>query len=164
MIKFLVLYMSVDEDMKFFTEIWFNQVFISAFWAWFVAQFMKVIETAIKEKKFDLSRMVGSGGMPSSHASFVMAMSTTVGLVYGWSSAMYGIALVTSLIVMYDASGVRRSVGKQASILNQIIEDMTSDKPFSEEKLKELVGHTPVQVLAGAILGVLVSNFMILFY
>ncbi len=150
--------------MKFFTQIWFNQVFISAFWAWFIAQFIKVIETIVIDKKFDIPRMVGSGGMPSSHASFVMGMSTTVGLMHGWDSAIYGISLVFSLIVMYDASGVRRAVGKQATILNQIIDDMANDKPFPEEKLKELVGHTPVQVFAGAILGIFVANFMTLFY
>ncbi len=146
--------------MGFFLDITYNQVFVSAFWGWFIAQFLKVLDYYIKEKKFDISKFIGSGGMPSSHASFVMSMSTAVGLNNGWYSNIYGMALVISLIVMYDASGVRRAVGKQASILNQIIEDMTNDRPFPEEKLKELVGHTPVEVLVGAILGIMVAHII----
>ncbi len=146
--------------MDYLSKLMSNQVFISAFWGWFIAQFIKVVDTLIQDKKIDFSRMFGSGGMPSSHSSFVMAMSTSVGLVHGWNSSIYAISLVLSLIVMYDASGVRRAVGKQAAILNQIIEDMANDKPFPEEKLKELIGHTPVQVLVGAILGILIANII----
>ncbi len=105
--------------------------------------------------------MIGSGGMPSSHSSFVMGMSTAVGLAKGWDSSSYAIALVLSLIVMYDASGVRRSVGKQAIILNNIIEDLYHHKPIAQDKLKELVGHTPVEVFAGALLGIVVANFIV---
>ena len=132
-----------------------------AFVSWFIAQALKVILTLIVDRKLNLSRMIGSGGMPSSHSSLVMGLSTAVGLHLGWDSPLYAVALVTSLVVMYDASGVRRSVGIQAAILNQIIEDAYQHKPFSQDKLKELIGHTPYEVFAGAILGIVVANVMI---
>jgi hypothetical protein len=90
-----------------------------------------------------------------------MGLSTAIGLYVGWDTPLYAIALVTSLVVMYDASGVRRAVGIQAAILNQIIEDAYQHKPFSQDKLKELVGHTPYEVFAGAILGIVVANVML---
>ena len=147
--------------MNFFEGILQNGVFGAAFIAWFIAQVLKVILTFISEGRLNVYRMIGSGGMPSSHSSFVMGMSTAVGLVSGWDSALYAVSLVISLIVMYDASGVRRSVGKQAIILNNIIDDLYHHKPVAQEKLKELVGHTPVEVFAGAILGIVVANFVI---
>ena len=147
--------------MNFFEGIVSNGVFGAAFIAWFIAQVLKVILTFISEGRLNIYRMIGSGGMPSSHSSFVMGMSTAVGLVEGWDSCAYAIALVISLIVMYDASGVRRSVGKQAIILNNIIDDLYHHKPVAQDKLKELVGHTPVEVFAGAILGIVVANVVV---
>jgi len=147
--------------MNFFEGIVQNGVFGAAFIAWFIAQVLKVILTFISEGRLNIYRMIGSGGMPSSHSSFVMGMSTAVGLLNGWDSALYAVSLVISLIVMYDASGVRRSVGKQAIILNNIIDDLYHHKPVAQDKLKELVGHTPVEVFAGAILGIVVANFVI---
>ena len=146
--------------MNFFEGIMNNNVFAAAFIAWFIAQVLKVILTFVLEGRLNIYRMIGSGGMPSSHSSFVMGMSTAVGLVSGWNSPEYAIALVISLIVMYDASGVRRAVGKQAIILNNIIDDLYHHKPVAQDKLKELVGHTPVEVFAGAILGIVVANFI----
>ncbi len=150
--------------MNFFEAIISNQIFAIAFIAWFIAQLIKVIWSLIKDKKFDMSRFVGSGGFPSSHTSFVMGMSTAVGLKLGFDSAYYAIALTMSLVVMYDASGVRRAVGKQAEIINTIIEDLYAQKPIADDKLKELVGHTPFEVLAGALLGILIANFMVVFF
>jgi len=147
--------------MNFFEGIVNNGVFGAAFIAWFIAQVLKVILTFITDGRLNVYRMIGSGGMPSSHSSFVMGMSTAVGLVSGWDSALYALALVMSLIVMYDASGVRRSVGKQAIILNNIIDDLYHHKPVAQDKLKELVGHTPVEVFAGAILGIVVANVVV---
>lgn len=135
-----------------------NSVFRAAFYAWFVAQFLKVILTFIIHKEVNLYRFIGSGGMPSSHSSLVMALSTKIGIISGWSSPIYGLALAMSLIVMYDASGVRRAVGKQAIILNKIIKDLYEHRHIHEGQLKELVGHTPYEVLAGAILGVFIAN------
>jgi hypothetical protein len=147
--------------MSFFPGIASNRMFQVAFVSWFIAQALKVILTLITDRKLNLYRMIGSGGMPSSHSSLVMGLSTAIGLYLGWDSPLYAIALVTSLVVMYDASGVRRAVGIQAAILNQIIEDAYQHKPFSQDKLKELIGHTPYEVFAGAILGIVVANVMI---
>ncbi len=147
--------------MNFMDGLFRNQVVGIAFVSWFAAQFLKVILTLIFERRLNLYRMVGSGGMPSSHSSTVMALSTAVGLVHGWDSLLFGLCLVFSLIVMYDASGVRQSVGKQAIILNTILDDLYQHKPIQEERLKELVGHTKVEVLAGAVLGIVVANLMI---
>ncbi|SCZ82036.1 divergent PAP2 family protein [Acidaminobacter hydrogenoformans] len=147
--------------MSFFPGIASNRMFQVAFVSWFIAQVLKVILTLITDRKLNLYRMIGSGGMPSSHSSLVMGLSTAIGLYLGWDSPLYAVALVTSLVVMYDASGVRRAVGIQAAILNQIIEDAYQHKPFSQDKLKELIGHTPYEVFAGAILGIVVANVMI---
>lgn len=144
--------------MDFFNGIINNDVFIVAFIAWFIAQALKVILTLLKERKLDISRMVGSGGMPSSHSSSVMGMSTSIGIISGYDSALFGFALIISFVVMYDASGVRRSVGKQAIILNKMILDFYENHHIKEGRLKELVGHTPYEVLAGAALGILVAN------
>ncbi|KXG76808.1 divergent PAP2 family protein [Thermotalea metallivorans] len=147
--------------MLFLEQMAKNQVFIVALVSWFVAQTLKVIYTLIKDKKLNLYRFVGSGGMPSSHSSLVMGLSTAVGLKSGWDSIPYAIALSFALIIMYDASGVRRAVGKQAIILNKIIEDRHHHKPIGEQRLKELIGHTPFEVFAGAILGIIIANLMI---
>lgn len=147
--------------MTYFTELFSNEVFNSSFTAWFLAQALKVVITLLTKKKFDLYRFVGSGGMPSSHSSMVMGLSTAVGLKTGWDSIAYGISLVFALIIMYDASGVRRAVGKQAIILNKILEDKHKHIPIGEKRLKELVGHTPVEVFAGALLGIIVANLMV---
>ncbi|OPJ56950.1 divergent PAP2 family protein [Alkalithermobacter paradoxus] len=149
--------------MVFIDEISRNEVFIACITAWFVAQLLKVILTLIFENRVDVSRFVGSGGMPSSHSSIVTSLTTAVGLKRGYSSVEFAISLVLALIVMYDAAGVRRAVGKQAQILNTMIEDIHAHKKdvFTEERLKELVGHTPIEVLAGALLGIIIANIMI---
>lgn len=147
--------------MNFFEGIINNEVFTVSIIAWFVAQVLKVVLTLLTQKKLDFSRFVGSGGMPSSHSSFVMALSTGVGLQMGWDSTSYAIALVFALIVMYDASGVRRAVGKQAKLLNEIMQDKEHKfRILENEKLKELVGHTPKEVVCGAVLGILMANLL----
>jgi len=145
----------------YINEIFKNEVFNVSIASWFIAQGLKVIITLLTQKKFDLYRFVGSGGMPSSHSSIVMGLSTAVGLKAGWDSSLYAISLVFALIVMYDAAGVRRAVGKQAIILNKILEDKHKHKHIQEKRLKELVGHTPVEVFAGALLGIIIANLMI---
>lgn len=147
--------------MPYFSELFKNEYFIVAFVAWFIAQLLKFILTIIFERKFDIGRFWGSGGMPSSHTSSVMGVSTAIGLVQGWDSAIYALALVFSFVVMYDASGVRRAVGKQASILNEIIHDLYAHKHIEQEQLKELIGHTPYEVIGGALLGIIVANYII---
>jgi hypothetical protein len=144
----------------FLSELFQNKVLIIAILAWFVAQILKVLITLVKEKKFDFTRFVGSGGMPSSHSSFSMALTTSIGKMYGWSSPLFAVSLSFSLIVMYDAAGVRRAAGKQAEILNKIVHDIHDNKKITEERLKELIGHTPKEVIMGALLGVIMANLM----
>lgn len=147
--------------MNFFVKISGNKVLIACVTAWFIAQILKIILTFYSSKKLDLTRLVGSGGMPSSHTSFVMALSTSIGRMYGWDSAIFAVSLCFTLIVMYDAAGVRRAAGNQAKIINMIIEDLAHNKPITDEKLKELIGHTPKEVIAGAALGIAVANIMV---
>lgn len=146
--------------MNFFDGLMSNKIFLCAFVSWFIAQALKVVLTLWKSKKLDMNRMFGSGGMPSSHTSSVMGLSTAVGLTQGWETPIYAVALMFSLIVMYDASNVRRNVGKQATLLNNIIEDLYKHHHVEQERLIELVGHTPIEVFAGAILGIVVANYM----
>jgi acid phosphatase family membrane protein YuiD len=101
--------------------------------------------------------MFDSGGMPSSHTSLVVGLTTAIGYQYGLGSTMFPLSLAFSLIVMYDAAGVRRHAGKQAEVLNRILDDMFHGESISEKKLKEVLGHSPLQVLAGAVLGVFIA-------
>lgn len=149
--------------MDFFDSFFNNKVFWTSILAWFIAQSLKVVHTLIVDKHFNVSRFVGSGGMPSSHSSFVMGLTTATGRIHGWDSGIFAVALVFSLVVMYDAAGVRSAVGKQAIILNKIIEDIhhKKEKKLTERRLKELIGHTPIEVMAGAILGIIIANIVI---
>lgn len=140
-----------------FGNLFENKVFIAALLGWAIAQILKVIVVAFSAKKIDYSRFVGSGGMPSSHSALVMALSTKTGLVEGFNSTAFAIAATFAVVVMYDAAGVRRAAGTQAKLLNAIIEDLSHNRGIEHEKLKELIGHTPVEVIAGAILGVLIG-------
>lgn len=137
---------------------------MTALLGWLVAQVLKVIIVRIKEKRFDIRRMVGSGGMPSSHSSFVMALTTAIGFESGLSSPLFAVCAVLSFVVMYDASGVRRETGRQAEIINDIIdiiENIGKDEPeVFGKRLKELIGHSPVEVAVGAVLGVVIGFVM----
>lgn len=136
-------------------------VFASVLTAWFTAQTIKVIIGIIKEKRFNFKWFVGTGGMPSSHAAAVSAMSTAIGLQYGVDSPIFALSLLFTIIVIFDAQGVRRASGKQAEILNRILDDIYWKKQIQEDRLKELLGHTPLQVIAGIIVGIFV---VFLFY
>ncbi len=130
-----------------------NQILQAAMLSWLIAQVLKVIITWIQEGFFSLERMMGAGGMPSSHSAFVIALAVGVGERSGWDTPITAITVVFSLIVMYDAAGVRRAAGKQARALNRIINELAAGRQVKEERLKELLGHTPVEVFAGALLG-----------
>ena len=126
--------------------------------AWFIAQLLKVITVLIKYKRLDFRRFVGSGGMPSSHSSFVSSMAISIGELNGYDSTIFAFAVVVALVVMYDASGVRRAAGKQARVLNQMMVAMEENDTLKfDEKLKELIGHTPIEVFAGCILGIVIA-------
>lgn len=141
--------------MSFISEIFSNNVLWISIFACFLAQFFKIFTG--KEKRIQISRIFTSGGMPSSHSSFVTSLSTLIGMEYGFDSTNFAIVAVFSMIIMYDASGVRRAVGKQAVILNQIVDDLQHRKHIEQKKLKELVGHTPTEVFFGAILGIITA-------
>lgn len=145
----------------FFNEFINNRIFLAAAVAWTTAQVIKVILTYLVDKEFKLERMHGSGGMPSAHTATIVSASTAIGIVEGWSSSIYALSLIMAFIVMYDASGVRRSVGKQAQLLNSIILDLYKNKHFEEQKLKELIGHKPTEVVVGAILGIIIANLIV---
>lgn len=134
-----------------------NAILWTALGAAFLAQFLKVVTYFARERKLNFRHMVESGGMPSSHSALVVALATMVGLREGWNSALFAVATVFAMVVMYDAAGVRQAAGKQARILNRIVEELWATQTVSEERLKELLGHTPRQVLAGAFLGFLVA-------
>lgn len=135
-----------------------NPVILMSLLSWFAAQLGKVILILITKRRIDFSRFVGSGGMPSSHASFTCALAIGVGRTAGFGSPLFAVTFVFSLIVMYDASGVRRAAGQQAQILNKIVEHWNdNDQVYMEKKLKELLGHTPFEVLVGAILGIIIG-------
>ena len=145
--------------MSFLQELVHNRIFVSAVLGWFIAQVLKTIIHLFLTKQFVAERMIGSGGMPSSHSATVCALATATGMVYGGGSFEFAIAVILAIIVMHDAMGVRRETGIQAKVINEMLEVFTNmgKKMSAEEKLKEFVGHTPLQVLAGAILGILIA-------
>jgi hypothetical protein len=139
-----------------------NPILITAVAAWFSAQTLKIIVVMVLTKKIDFKRFISAGGMPSSHSALVTSMATAIGKIEGWSSPITALAVVVALIVMYDAAGVRRSAGKQAEVINKIIEEfLRPQRLIKEERLKELIGHTPTEVFAGGILGIIIANILI---
>ncbi len=130
-----------------------NHVLVAAFLSWAIAQVSKTILELFKQRKLIISRLVSSGGMPSSHSALVTGLATATGRQMGVSSPLFAVAVVLASIVMYDAAGVRRAVSIQARILNQMIEEAFQGSPMAEKRLRELIGHTPIQVMAGGILG-----------
>jgi len=126
-----------------------------------MAQSIKVALGIIREKRFNFRWFVGTGGMPSSHVAGASALATSIGVTYGFDSGLFAAVLTFTLIVLFDAQGVRRSAGQQAEILNKMLDDMYWKKKLDEDKLKEFIGHSPVEVWAGAALGILMS---LLFY
>ena len=142
--------------MKIWNEILSNQVLVSAVAGWIVAQVLKTMLDFALNRTINWERMVGSGGMPSSHSATVCGLTTAAALRYGVSSFEFAVCFVLSMVVMYDATGVRRETGKQAKLLNSILSEnpLKLNAGVLQEKLKEYVGHTPLQVVAGAILGI----------
>ncbi len=151
--------------MNFFIGLFENKIFIAAALGWLIAQILKTIIHLILSKEFVAERLVGSGGMPSSHSSTVCALATATYLEYGSGGFEFAMAAFFAIVVMYDAMGVRRETGIQAKLLNDILktfEDMGRREISAHDKLKEFVGHTPLQVLMGAILGILIAVLMYL--
>lgn len=140
-----------------------NRILLCAVVAWLVAQALKVLVYWLVEHKWDWHRVFGSGGMPSSHTAFVLSLAVMTGALHGFDSVYFAITFALMAIVMYDATGVRREAGTQAVVINRILRDMLIDgKKISDEELKELVGHTPLEVFAGAVLGLIISGLFLL--
>jgi len=134
-----------------------NVVLRASLVAWVSAQVLKFLWVLVVERRVDFARLVGPGGMPSSHTAFVSALATSTGLVAGWGSPLFAVALVFASIVVYDATGVRQAVGEQAEVLNRIIDDFYHGRSIHEGRLRELLGHSPVEALAGVVLGVVAA-------
>jgi acid phosphatase family membrane protein YuiD len=144
--------------MQDFGDIIHNQVLLVSLAACFIAQALKLVIEFAQHQKLNLRVLFETGGMPSAHSALVAALATGVGQTVGWASPEFAIAVVFAFIVMYDAAGVRQAAGKQARVLNQIMDEFfQGSHHFSEERLKELLGHTPFQVIVGSVLGVATS-------
>ena len=142
-----------------FLDLFSNYILLSALAAWLLAQILKVIFYSIKNHTINLERLIGAGGMPSSHTATVVALTVAVGRLEGLGSPMFAIAFILACVVMYDATGVRRAAGEQAKVLNKLMfAHSEEDEPMDAEKaLKEFLGHTPLEVFGGAILGIAVA-------
>lgn len=134
-----------------------NKYIYVPFLLWLTIQIYKVIHDLIKTKKFNFKRILGAGGMPSSHSAVVVSLATLIGKNVGTDTPIFAIASIMALIVMYDAAGVRRAAGKQAALLNKLIETPGLTGIQVQEKLVEVLGHTPVQVFVGALIGLVVG-------
>lgn len=143
-----------------FQELGRNKVFIVTIFVWILAQGLKVVFGFFQEKRFNFKWFVGTGGMPSSHAAGVTALAVCCGLHIGFDSVAFAVSAVFAMVTMFDAQGVRRATGQQAQILNKVMDDIYWRGKVEPQKLKELIGHTPVQVLSGFFLGVAASIFL----
>lgn len=130
-----------------------NQPLVAAFIAWAIAQTLKIFTEFPRNRRVDFRMWASSGGMPSSHSALVTGLATAIGIQDGLGSTTFALAFIFGAVVMYDATGVRLAAGHQARILNQIVAELFAGHPISERKLKELIGHTPIQVVMGALLG-----------
>jgi acid phosphatase family membrane protein YuiD len=134
-----------------------NLPLMTAIGSMFAAQSVKIVYYYFKEGRFNFMHFFESGGMPSAHSCMVAALSTTIGFNYGWDSVMFATSVILSIVVMYDAMGVRRAASKQAYIVNKLVDDIYNDGNIEIEKLKEIIGHSPAEVVVGSIMGFLIA-------
>ena len=140
-----------------FTQMYHNKIFMVTLSSWVIAQSIKVVIGIIQERRFDFRWFVGTGGMPSSHSAGASCLATAVGINFGFDSVYFALAAAFSIVVMFDAQGVRRATGRQARILNRIMDDIYWKGKIREGRLRELVGHTPLEVIMGFLLGILIA-------
>ena len=143
--------------MNIVKEIFTNHIVVAALIGWFGAQGFKVLSTLVRYKKFDLERVMGSGGMPSSHTATITSATFAIGNSHGFDSAVFALGLVMTMIVMYDAAGVRMAAGRQAQVIKMIIREIGEHKIKYEGELKELLGHTYLEVFVGFVLGITIG-------
>jgi uncharacterized protein len=151
------------KTINFFEEVISNRVIWASFFSWGLAQTIKIISGAIKEKRFDFRWLMMTGGMPSAHSAGVSSLATAVGMYSGFDTIVFAITAIIALIIMFDAQGLRRMTGRQAVALNKIMEDIYLKHEVKPERLMELIGHTPVEVFVGALLGIMVAIFIVTF-
>jgi len=135
----------------------YNAILVSAVTAWAIAQLLKVAVSVILLRKLNFQLIFSSGGFPSSHSATVSALTLGIGKYSGWDSPVFAVSAVFSMIVLYDAAGVRRAAGKQAEVLNRLVERLHPSLNFDQDRLKELIGHTPLEVFGGVIVGIIVG-------
>lgn len=143
--------------MNFFTEFITNKFIYVPLLTWFGIQLFKVMWDLVTTKKFNFKRILGAGGMPSSHSAVVVSLATLIGRENGFGSSIFALSVIFAFVVMYDAAGVRRAAGKQAKLLNKLIETPGLSGVQVSEKLVEVLGHTPFQVFVGALIGIIVG-------
>lgn len=146
--------------MSIIPGIFHNVILVSAIVAWLTAQVLKVLVSFVVLKKVDIELLLSSGGFPSSHSATVCALSLGIGKYYGWDDPIFAVAAIFGMIVMYDATGVRQAAGKQAEVINKLVESLYQGSDLAQERLKELIGHTPFEVFGGAIVGIAVGLLM----
>ena len=144
--------------MNIFLDIITNKCIYLCFGVWFCIQLSKVITDLIRTKKFNFKRIMGAGGMPSSHSAVVCCLAAQIGRNYGFDSGIFALSLVFAFVVMYDAAGIRRAAGKQAKLLNKIVETPGLSTVEVQERLVEVLGHSPIQVIVGALIGFVVGG------
>lgn len=149
----------------FFEQLFSNKPFVCAALGWVTAQVLKFLISLLIDKKLDWRRFFGMGGMPSSHTAFVFSLALSIGFVDGFASTYFAIAFALMVVVIYDAMGVRYETGKQGKVINQILRELFMEgKPLTDEKLKELVGHSPLEVLGGVVVGLIVTLIVLASY
>lgn len=146
--------------MQILTEIINNKCIVVPIIVWFLIQTFKTVTDICINKKLNVKRIMGAGGMPSSHSAVVTSLAVLIGKNYGFDSGVFALSVVFAFVVMYDAAGVRRAAGKQAAVLNKILETPGMTSLEVQEKLVEFLGHTPVQVVVGALIGIMVGVFV----
>jgi len=134
-----------------------NKILIIALITWILNQSLKLLIFYITEKKWDIRRFIGAGGMPSTHSALSVCVATTIGIKEGWGSPLFALATVIAFIIMADAAGVRRETGEQAKVLNKIILEFFKEIKLKDKRFKELVGHTPFEVIVGAFVGMVMA-------
>lgn len=137
-----------------------NYVLIAGAIAWTIAQTVKVPIEYLKTRRWNWSLLFRAGGMPSSHSALVTAVAHSLGLFYGFDSPFFAIGLTLAMVVVYDATGIRRQAGKHAELINAMINDLASGHPLKEEQLREVLGHTPIEAFAGVVLGIVIAQLV----
>lgn len=141
-----------------------NKALLTALFAWSLAQVIKLPLEYFVNRKWDWEIIFSVGGMPSSHSALMAAVTWSIGLREGFDTPVFALAMAISMVVIYDAAGIRRQAGKHAEIINMIISELAAGHPLKEEQLREVLGHTPSQVLAGTVLGVLIAHLSWMFW